>query len=296
MLHPPGRHAYHTTPVRPPTPSHPLAAPPPPPPLAGRDGSASAKRAEAEGEEPRGEELGLSAASAAAAAALGIRLSASFSLAAPGPGAGTGSGLLLLPPESGPGAHAQFATRAAEAHPSKTAPLAGTLGRGGFDGQGLRGAAASFALDLDAALAELEGSASFLRDASAAAASAEGEAGPGSAPSLEAGLVAEAPSLPGGPAWVAGPALPAGRLLRVEVMATWGDPGYVGLTGIEVRRKRENASFIFAACLALLFFCGAIISAWLPVQVLDASGRPLRLTSDCLDARPRDLNSIPVRG
>jgi hypothetical protein len=51
-----------------------------------------------------------------------------------------------------------------------------------------------------------------------------------------------------------------GRELRLVVLATWGDPYYMGLTGL---------------------------------QVLGAGGNPLPLTASSLDACPRDLNAIP---
>jgi hypothetical protein len=50
------------------------------------------------------------------------------------------------------------------------------------------------------------------------------------------------------------------RVLTIEVLATWGDPSYVGMTAL---------------------------------HVLDANGEPLALTEHDIDATPRDLNDIP---
>lgn len=62
----------------------------------------------------------------------------------------------------------------------------------------------------------------------------------------------------GGPS----PAMPGlvGRELKMVILATWGDPYYMGLTGLEVLGPR---------------------------------GQPLPLTRASLDACPRDLNAIP---
>jgi hypothetical protein len=50
------------------------------------------------------------------------------------------------------------------------------------------------------------------------------------------------------------------RVLTIEVLATWGDPSYVGMTAL---------------------------------HVLDANGEALKLTESDIDATPRDLNDIP---
>mmetsp|Transcript_5505 Transcript_5505/g.15335 ORF Transcript_5505/g.15335 Transcript_5505/m.15335 type:complete len:1697 (+) Transcript_5505:302-5392(+) len=70
---------------------------------------------------------------------------------------------------------------------------------------------------------------------------------------------AEAPSERQGMAPGVCPGL-KGRELKVVVLATWGDPYYMGLTGLEV---------------------------------LGAGGRPMQITPSSLDACPRDLNAIP---
>ena len=58
-------------------------------------------------------------------------------------------------------------------------------------------------------------------------------------------------------------AAPRGRILRLEILSTWGDEHYVGLSG---------------------------------VQVLSADGRALPLPPGALSAQPRDLQSVPGFG